>query len=188
MTNCRQICTIGITEWCALAAEGSAPPVTVCLEGNSMMPLIRRGKDPVTIAALQHPLRVGDVVLLAAGADRYVVHRVWKINAAAIRTLGDNCANPDSWIPKDHVLGQAILYSRNNVKHRLDTTAARLWGRAWMAAFPLRKRCIQLKCIIRRCYKKLFLSHGPGGEGNEYRYTARKTEPADCAAECQRCE
>lgn len=40
-----------------------------------MMPLIRRGKDPVTIAALQHPLRVGDVVLLAAGADRYVVHR-----------------------------------------------------------------------------------------------------------------
>ena len=108
------------------------------------------------------PLRVGDVVLLAAGADRYVVHRVWKINAAAIRTLGDNCANPDPWIPKDHVLGQAILYSRNNVKHRLDTTAARLWGRAWMAAFPLRKRCIQLKCIIRRCYKKLFLSHGPG--------------------------
>lgn len=71
MTNCRQIYTIGITEWCALAAEGSAPPVTVCLEGNSMMPLIRRGKDPVTIAALQHPLRVGDVVLLAAGADRY---------------------------------------------------------------------------------------------------------------------
>ena len=35
-----------------------------------MMPLIRRGKDPVTIAALQHPLRVGDVVLLAAGADK----------------------------------------------------------------------------------------------------------------------
>lgn len=88
-----------------------------------MMPLIRRGKDPVTIVTLQHPLRVGDVILFAAGADRYVVHRVWKINAAAIRTLGDNCANPDPWIPKDHVLGQAILYSRNNVKHRLDTTA-----------------------------------------------------------------
>lgn len=73
-----------------------------------MMPLIRRGKDSVTIAALQHPLRVGDVVLFAAGADRYVVHRVWKINAAAIRTWGDNCANPDPWIPKDHVLGQEI--------------------------------------------------------------------------------
>ena len=156
MKNCRQICTIGITEWCALAAEGSAPPVTICLEGNSMLPLIRRGKDPVTIAALQHPLRVGDVVLLTTGADRYVVHRVWKINAAAIRTLGDNCVNPDPWISKENVLGQAILYSRNNVKRRLDTTAARLWGRAWMAAFPLRKFCFQWRGIFRRHCRKHF--------------------------------
>ena len=125
-----------------------------------MLPLIRRGKDPVTIAALQRPLRVGDVVLLTTGADRYVVHRVWKINAAAIRTLGDNCVNPDPWIPKDRVLGQAVLYSRNNVRHRLDTTAARLWGRAWMAVFPIRKRCIQLKSIIRRYYKNFFFHMG----------------------------
>lgn len=186
MTTCRQIYTIGITEWCALAAEGSAPPVTICLEGNSMLPLIRRGKDPVTIAALQRPLRVGDVVLLTTGADRYVVHRIWKINAAAVRTLGDHCVNPDPWIPKDRVLGQAILYSRNNVRHRLDTTAARLWGRAWMAAFPLRKRCIQLKSILRRYYKKFFFPHGVGGEDNEYRCKTGKTEPADRAAECRR--
>lgn len=160
MTKYRQTYTIGITEWCALAAEGSAPPVTIFLEGNSMMPLIRRGKDSVTIAALQRPLRIGDVVLITTGADRYVVHRVWRINGTTIRTLGDNCVNPDPWIPQECVLGQAILYRRNNVKHRLDTTAARLWGRAWMAVFPLRKCCIQLKSIVRRYYRKLFRSHG----------------------------
>lgn len=160
MTKRRQTYTIGIAEWCALAAEGSAPPVTIFLEGNSMMPLIRRGKDSVTIAALQRPLRIGDVVLITTGADRYVVHRVWRINGTTIRTLGDNCVNPDPWIPQECVLGQAILYSRNNVKHRLDTTAARLWGRAWMAVFPLRKCCIQLKSIVRRYYRKLFRSHG----------------------------
>ena len=121
-----------------------------------MMPLIRRGKDPVTIAALQRPLKIGDVVLLTTGADRYVVHRVWKISGEKVRTLGDNCVNPDPWITRDRVLGQAILYSRNNRKHRLDTAAARLWGRVWMAVFPLRKCCIQLKGILRRYYKKLF--------------------------------
>ena len=156
MMNDKQIRAIGITEWCALAREGSAPPVTICLEGSSMMPLIRRGKDPVTIAPLQRPVRIGDVVLFTTGADRYVVHRVWKISGKKIRTLGDNCVYPDPWINEDCVLGQAIVYSRNHVKHRLDTTAARLWGRAWMAVFPLRKCAIRLKGILRRYYRKLF--------------------------------
>lgn len=154
MTNGTQIRTISIAQWCALAKHGSAPPVTICLEGTSMMPLIRRGKDPVTIVPLQRPLRVGDVVLLTTGAERYVVHRVWKIHGNKIRTLGDNCVNPDPWILEDHVLGQVVYYSRNHVKHRLDTPASRLWGRAWMAVFPLRKCCIKLKAIIRRYYRK----------------------------------
>ena len=156
MTSSKQIRTIGIAEWCALAKDGSAPPVTIYLEGSSMMPLIRRGKDPVTIAPLQCPVRIGDVVLLTTGAGRYGVHRVWKISGEKIRTLGDNCVNPDPWITQDCVLGQAILYSRNNVKHQLDTTAARLWGRAWMTVFPLRKCCIQFKGIVRRYCRKLF--------------------------------
>lgn len=156
MTDCRQIRTIGINAWYVLVREGSAPPVTIRLEGNSMMPLIRRGKDPVTIAALQRPLRIGDVVLVVIGEERYVVHRVWKINGTEIRTLGDNCVIPDPWIAQDCVLGQAVLYSRNNVRHRLDTTAARLWGRVWMAVFPFRKCFIQLKNIVRRHYKNHF--------------------------------
>lgn len=156
MTNCKQIRTIGIVEWCALAKNGSAPPVTICVEGCSMMPLVRRGKDPVTIVPLRHFLRIGDVVLLTTGAERYVVHRVWKIKGNNIRTLGDNCVNPDPWITLDQVLGQVVCYSRNGVKHRLDTPASRLWGRAWMALFPLRKYYIKLKSIVRECYRILF--------------------------------
>ena len=156
MTHSKQTRTIGIAEWCALARDGTAPPVTICLEGSSMMPLIRRGKDPVTIVPLKQPLKIGDVVLFTTGAERYVVHRVWKISGEKICTLGDNCVNPDPWITRDCVLGQVVLYSRNNRKHRLDTPAARLWGRVWMAVFPLRKCCIQLKSTIRKFYRKLF--------------------------------
>lgn len=163
MTNCKQVRTISIAQWCVLAKDGSAPPVTVCLDGNSMMPLIRRGKDPVTIVPLQHPLRIGDVVLITTGAERYVVHRIWKIRGEDIRTLGDNCVNPDPWIQMDHVLGQAVYYSRNHGKHRLDTPASRLWGRVWMAAFPLRKCYIKLKNIIRNYYGELFREHHSGG-------------------------
>ena len=59
MTNCKQVRTIGIAEWCALAKDGPVPPVTICLDGSSMMPLIRQVKDPVTIAPLEHPIRIG---------------------------------------------------------------------------------------------------------------------------------
>lgn len=156
MINGRQVRTISIAQWSALAKNGSAPPVTVCLDGSSMMPLIRRGKDPVTIVPLQQPLRTGDVVLITTGGERYVVHRIWKIRGENIRTLGDHCANPDPWITKDHVLGQVVYYSRNGVKHRLDTVASRMWGRAWMAVFPFRKCCIKLKYIARKYFRKIF--------------------------------
>ena len=156
MIHSKQTRTIRIAEWCALAKDGPVPPVTICLDGSSMMPLIRRGKDPVIIAPLRRPVRIGDVVLLTTGAERYVVHRVWKIRGDQIRTLGDNCVNPDPWITQDCVLGQAILYSRNNIKHRLDTPAARLWGRVWMAVFPLRKCCIRMRGILGRYYRKAF--------------------------------
>lgn len=171
MTNGKQIRTIGISEWCALAKNGFAPPVTICLDGSSMMPLIRREKDLVTIVPLQRPLRVGDVVLFTTGAERYVVHRIWKMRENNICTLGDNCVNPDPWITQDQVLGQAICYSRNNVKYRLDTTASRLWGRVWMAIFPFRKCWMQLKGIVRRYYRKHFYPYEmqSGGEENESR-------------------
>lgn len=186
MKDCKQIRTIGITEWCALSKRGAAPPVTICLEGSSMMPLIRRGKDPVTIVPLHRPLKIGDVVLLTTGAERYVVHRVWKLRGESIRTLGDYCVNPDPWIPREQVLGQAIHYSRNNVKHRLDTRAARFWGIVWMTMFPLRKCWILLKGIVRRRYRKIVSFTQSGGEKNEQREKTGKTEPVDCTAKCQR--
>lgn len=156
MTQCKHMRTIGIPEWCALAKEGPVPPVTVCLEGSSMLPLIRRGIDPVTIAPLQRPVKIGDVVLLTTGDGRYVVHRVWKIKGKRICTLGDHCVNPDPWITEEAVLGQVVSYSRNKGRHRLDTAPARLWGRIWMLLFPLRKCGIRLKHIVRRQYRNLF--------------------------------
>ena len=60
MTNANQSRSIGIDAWCVLAKEECAPPVTIPLEGSSMMPLIRRSMDPVTIVPLQRPLKKGD--------------------------------------------------------------------------------------------------------------------------------
>lgn len=163
MTQDKLTRSIGIAQWCQLAREGAAPSVTILLEGSSMQPLIRRGKDPVTIVPLQGPLKIGDVVLFTTGPERFVVHRVWKIKPGQVRTFGDNCWYPDSWIPDACVLGQAICYSRNGQRYRLDTPAARGWGRFWMSIHPLRRCYKKLRSLAGRCYRKLFPRKVTGG-------------------------
>lgn len=146
--------SIPMETWCALAREGNAPPVTICLEGDSMRPLIRRGRDPVTIIPLQRPLKRGEVVLFQLGT-RYIVHRVWKLADGRVRTFGDNCWNPDPWIPAGQVLGLVAKYSRNGRAHRLDTPTARAWGRFWMMIHPLRLLYLRCRSLAARIVKRL---------------------------------
>lgn len=147
--------TLPMAQWISLAREGVAPPVTIPLEGDSMRPLIRRGKDPVTIIPLNRPPKKGDVVLFVLG-DRYIVHRLWKIKGDSVRTLGDNCWNPEPWFPRAQVLGLAAKYSRGGKARRLDTPWARAWGRGWMAVYPIRLCYKRLKALAGRCYRKIF--------------------------------
>ena len=146
---------IPIRQWLSLAREGAAPPITICLEGDSMRPLIRRGKDPVTIIPLQRPLKKGDVVLFHLG-DKYIVHRVWKLKPGWVRTFGDNCWNPEPWFPQEQVLGMAVKFSRGGKAYRLDTPAARAWGKGWMAVHPIRLCYKRLRALAGRCYRKIF--------------------------------
>ena len=147
--------SIAMETWCKLACEGAAPPVTICLEGESMRPLIRRGRDPVTIVPLQRELKKGDVVLFALG-ERYIVHRVWKLKPGWVRTFGDNCWNPEPWFPEAQVLGQVVRCVRNGRTHRLDTPFARGWGRMWLAVYPIRRVYMKLRALAGRCYRKFF--------------------------------
>ena len=144
-----------MAQWCALAAEGAAPPVTIPLEGDSMRPLIRRGVDPVTIVPISRPLQKGDVVLFTLGG-RYIVHRVWHLKPGLVQTYGDNCLNPEPWFPVEQVLGLAVKFSRNGRVIRLDTPGARAWGMAWMAVWPLRVCYKRLRAFAGRCYRKVF--------------------------------
>ena len=160
MSQATQTRSIPMEAWCALAREGAAPPVTICLEGDSMRPLIRRGRDPVTIVPLSRELKKGDVVLFTLGNGRYVVHRVWKLKPGWVRTFGDNCWNPEPWFPGQQVLGQVVRFVRNGRTVRLDTRLARAWGRLWLAVYPIRRVYMKLRALAGRCYRKIF----PSGE------------------------
>lgn len=155
-----QIRTIPMEQWCALARENVAPPVTICLEGESMRPLIRKGRDPVTIVPVRGEMKKGDVVLFTLGDGRYVVHRVWRLREGLVRTLGDNCVNPEPWFPRAQVLGQVVRFSRNGHAFRLDTPAARAFGRVWMVLFPMRRGYKRARALAGRMYRRVFPRKG----------------------------
>lgn len=130
--------SISIQQWGEWARSGAAPTVTIRLDGDSMRPLIRRNRDAVTIQPLSRPLKLGDIVLFQNHAGQYVVHRVWKLRGAQVRTLGDNCWNPDPWMDAGQVLGLVVSTQRNARVWQLNTRLARSLGRTWMALRPLR--------------------------------------------------
>ena len=136
--------TLPITEWHHMAQGGSAPPTRIQLNGCSMDPLIRVRKDYVTIMPSNALPAVGDIVLFAdPGMERYVVHRVWKVNSTSVYTWGDNCPRPDGWIPLDNVWGKVVLIERGKIKIRSHPKLGMAWAWLWhqvMKIYHMKKR------------------------------------------------
>ena len=148
---------MSIAQWHALARDGPVPPMRIFLEGDSMRPLIRRGRDQVTIVPLTRPLKRGDVVLFESTPGRYVVHRVYRLQDGFVQTLGDNCRNPDPWIPEQQVLGQVVQVERGKWRISMDTIFSCVWGCLWMTLLPVRHAYFAIRHMLGMILRKLGL-------------------------------
>ena len=75
-------------------------------EGLSMWPLYRPGQRVIIHACAPEDLRVGDVVLFA-GRERLVLHRVIACRPGMVLTKGDARVDTDRWVQHDQVIGRA---------------------------------------------------------------------------------
>lgn len=129
MANEAVVRSLSVEEWYDLSQTGIDVSVRIPVNGISMLPLIRRNRDRVTILPRRRAPKKGDVVMFRdPGRALNVLHRVWKTEADRVLTWGDNCRVPDGWIPMENVKGIAVLVERGNRRIRLDTDAARRWG------------------------------------------------------------
>ena len=144
-----------IPRWREVAQNGPGLPMRIPLDGDSMRPLIRQGRDRVTFVPLDRQLKRGDVALFESPPGRYVAHRVYRLKGNRAQTLGDHCRNPDPWLPVSAALGLAVLLERNGRRIRLDHPAARLLGRVWMAGLPLRRGWWQCRALAGRGLRRM---------------------------------
>ena len=125
--------SLSIPEWHWMALRDEAPPVRIMLHGGSMFPLIRMDRDYVTIESLKERPKPGEIVLFPdlACKERYVVHRVRKVEGDNVLTWGDNCSNPDPWMPLDAIWGRVVLIERGEKQIRPDRKKGLRHARAW---------------------------------------------------------
>lgn len=149
--------TLSIQDWHQMALDGSAPPVRIPLMGESMFPLVRYGRDKVTIAPIRDELKIGDIVLFMdeSRKNSYVVHRIWKMDNQMVLTWGDNCPGPDGWLPMESIWGKVVLIDRGRKKIIPDPKKGMRWARLWHLAGKAYRPCLMCKIKTGERIKKI---------------------------------
>ena len=84
--------------------------------GVSMEPMLREGRDVVTIRAAKPGERfsVNDVVMYYRAGDRkYTLHRIVGVGPAGYTIIGDNCVTYERDVPFEDVLGVLVSFVRD---------------------------------------------------------------------------
>ena len=116
-----------IEEAIRLAREGVR--VTFPVKGRSMLPFIIGGKESVILRG-PGVIDVGDVVLAWADGNRYVVHRIIRIDGDRITLMGDgnltteHCTLNDIKARVTHVVDDN---KERDLHNRWRMLAARMW-------------------------------------------------------------
>ncbi len=112
-----------IPEIAKLLQEGHE--VTFTPGGVSMRPFIEGGKDSVLLVQPTE-LSVGDVILARVEEERYVLHRLIRIDGDQMTLMGDGNLQGEEHCKRDAVLGKVVRVTSPK-GHCKPITKARVW-------------------------------------------------------------
>ena len=125
--------------------------VTFPVKGRSMLPFIFGGRESVI---LQKPgsLQRGQVVLAQVGPDRYVVHRIIKIEPDRITLMGDgNICGTESCTPSNVLAIATHVVDEKGKRRTLESKGQMFKAKVWYRIRPLRRIIL---AVLRRTCKK----------------------------------
>lgn len=125
--------------------------VTFPVKGRSMLPFIFGGRESVV---LQKPgnLQRGQVVLAQVGPDRYVVHRIIKVEPDCITLMGDgNICGTESCTPSNVLAIATHVVDEKGKRRTLESKGQMFKAKVWYRIRPLRRIIL---AVLRRTCKK----------------------------------
>lgn len=123
-------------------------------KGDSMLPLIKEGRDLLVIEKTNGRLKRFDVPLYKRDTGQYVLHRIVKVRQNDYVICGDNRANMEYGITDRHIIGVLTAVIRNGKELSVNSTKYKLYVYLWYLLFPFRFVFIKAQNLIRRIKKK----------------------------------
>lgn len=122
--------------------------------GDSMMPLIRQGRDLVVIVPPRGRLKRYDVPLYRRDSGQYVLHRILQVRKDDYVICGDNRAAKETGITDRHIIGVLSAVIRDGRERPVTDWRYRLYVHVWCDLFPLRAFLIKGTRLIKRMTKR----------------------------------
>ena len=122
-------------------------------KGKSMLPMIREGRDTVTLSAIEGPLKKYDIGFYRRANGQYVLHRIVKI-ADTVTCVGDNQFILERGLLPSQFIGVVTAFSRGErtytVKHPPYCIYCRILHLTRPARYFLYRAVAKLKRILKR--------------------------------------
>jgi signal peptidase I len=112
--------------------------VVIPCKGTSMLPFIRQGLDTVKLQKAG-TIKRGDIVLFVY-KEKYVLHRVWKIEGDTAVMMGDGVLKKREECRMSDIYGKAVAILRNGSRPVFqDSSVEKLKAELWRLLLPLRR-------------------------------------------------
>ena len=122
--------------------------------GDSMLPVIRQGRDLLVIERTSGRLKQYDVPLYRRDTGQYVLHRVLKVRERDYVLCGDNRWGRETGITDRHVLGVLTAIIREGKTLSVTDRRYRIYVHLWCDLFPLRAVLLKGIHALKRMRKR----------------------------------
>lgn len=117
----------------------SGGKATFTPKGKSMFPMLRDGKDTVTIGKAIGPLRKYDIPLYQRSNGKFVLHRVVKVQHGTYVMRGDGQFFDEYGVEDSQIIGVVESFSRKGKKYSCRGIGYGFYKRIWVATVGIRK-------------------------------------------------
>lgn len=121
--------------------------------GDSMMPLIKQGRDVLVISVVNGRLKRYDIPLYKRDSGQYVLHRILKVRKNDYVICGDNRCNKEYGITDRHIIGVLSGIIRDGREIPVTNIKCRIYAHLWCDLFPVRVLIIRIRQIFKRRLK-----------------------------------
>ena len=124
--------------------------------GNSMMPLLRQGRDLMVIGRKpQGRLKRYDIPLYKRDNGQYILHRILKARKDDYVLCGDNQWHRETGITDRHIIGVLLSVVRDGKQIPVTDWRFRLYSHLWCDFYGLRATLFWLRDLPKRIRRKI---------------------------------